>query len=194
MYKKAKQASHLFLPALLLGMLLLAACENDLNKIKQVSALQVSQPVDTTLGVEVIYSDSAIVKAKMTSPLMIQYTTVQKPYYKMPNGVKVIFFDQNIREQGNIVGDLGIYRLGSEQLVEFHRNVVATDSKGQTYKSDELIWDLTKKVIYSNKPVQLTTPSGNVMNGTSFRSDENFYHPILEYSTGKVNVTETPEN
>jgi hypothetical protein len=64
MYSRAKQVTYLFLPALLFGMLLLTACENDLNKIKEISALQVSQPIDTTRGVEVIYSDSAILKVK----------------------------------------------------------------------------------------------------------------------------------
>jgi hypothetical protein len=65
MHSRAKQVTSLFLPALLFGMLLLGACENDLNKIKAVSAKQVSQPIDTTRGVEVIYSDSAILKGSI---------------------------------------------------------------------------------------------------------------------------------
>jgi hypothetical protein len=97
MHSRAKQVSALFLPALLLGMLLLGACENDLKKIKEISAKSVSQPIDTTRGVEVIYSDSAIVKGKMITSLLIHYDVskqVTKPYYTMPKGVKVIFYDK----------------------------------------------------------------------------------------------------
>jgi LPS export ABC transporter protein LptC len=186
----AKQVTYLFLPALLFGMLLLGACENDLNKIKEVSAKLVSQPIDTSRGVEVIYSDSAILKGIMKTPLMINYA-IAKPYYKMPSGVKIILYDAFGKETGNIVADLGIYKY-NEKLIEFYRNVVCTNSKGETFKSDELIWDQVKKTIYSRKPVQMTTPSGNVMNGKDFTSDDGLLHPIMNQGTGTIYVTETP--
>lgn len=190
MHSRAKQATSLFLPALLFGMLLLGACENDLNKIKAVSAKLVSQPIDTTRGVEVIYSDSAILKGIMTTPLMIHYA-IAKPYYKMPNGVKVIFYDAFAKETGNIVADSGIFR-DAEKIVEFHKNVVCTNDKGETFKSDELIWDQVKKIIYSNKPVQMTTPTGDVMNGIDFKSDDDLLHPIMRQGTGTIYVSESP--
>jgi hypothetical protein len=186
MSDKAKQASGLFLPALLLGMLFLAACENDLNKIKQVSALQLSQPIDTSRGVEIIYSDSAIVKAKVTTPLMIEYTTA-KSYYKMPNGIKVIHYDIYGQEDGNIVADSAVFRK-NEQIMEFHKNVVATDAKGKTFKSDELIWDQVKKIIYSNKTVQMTNREGDVLNSINFTSDEDFKFPKWDQATGVGNM------
>jgi LPS export ABC transporter protein LptC len=190
MHSRAKQVTSLFLPALLFGMLLLGACENDLNKIKEISAKQASQPIDTTRGVEVIYSDSAILKGIMRTPLMIHYA-IAKPYYKMPAGVKVIFYDINAKETGNIVADLGLDR-DAEKIIEFHHNVVCTNAKGETFKSDELIWDMVKKIIYSNKPVQMTTPTGNIMNGKDFKSDDGLLHPIMNQSTGVFNVSDMP--
>jgi LPS export ABC transporter protein LptC len=190
MHSRAKQVASLFLPALLFGMLLLGACENDLNKIKEVSAKLVSQPIDTTRGVDVIYSDSAILKGIMKTPLMIHYA-IAKPYYKMPNGVKVIFYDAFAKETGNIVADSGVYRY-SEKLIEFHKNVVCTNDKGETFKSDELIWDQVKKTIYSNKPVQMTTPTGDIMNGKDFKSDDGLLHPIMNQGTGTIYVSDTP--
>ncbi len=187
MHNKAKQAQRIFLPALLISMLLLAACENDLNKIKQVSALQVSQPIDTTRGLEIIYSDSAIVKAKVITPLMIQYNA-GKAYFKMPDGVKVIHYDIYANEDGNIVADSGIYRK-DEQIMEFHKNVVVSDAKGRTFKSDELIWDQVKKIIYSNKPVQMTNKEGDVMYSINFSSDEDLKFPKWDQATGNMAVS-----
>jgi LPS export ABC transporter protein LptC len=190
MHSRAKQVSALFLPALLFGMLLLGACENDLNKIKEISAKQVSQPIDTTRGVEIIYSDSAVVKGKMLTQLMIHYS-VAKPYYIMPKGVKVIFYDKNQKETSNIVADSAVQR-DKEQITEFYKNVVATNSAGDTYRSDELIWDQVKKIMYSTKPVQITTLDGSIMNGANFKSDDKLNHPIMGQSTGVFPVTENP--
>jgi LPS export ABC transporter protein LptC len=190
MHSPAKRVSALILPALLFGMLLLAACENDLSKIKEISAKLVSQPVDTTRGVEITYSDSAKVKGKMFTPLMINYS-VDSPYRVMPNGVKVVFYDKDVKESGNIVSDSAVYR-EKENLTEFHKNVIATNAQGETFKSEELIWDQGKKTLYSNKPVQITTKGGDVINGINFTSDDKLEHPIMSHSTGVFNVTENP--
>ncbi|RYE23989.1 MAG: hypothetical protein EOP42_22735, partial [Sphingobacteriaceae bacterium] len=63
------------------------SCENDLKKVKQISSKEVNKPVETTIGIDVIYSDSAKVKARMTAPLMLNHTvtkTVKQAYYEMP--------------------------------------------------------------------------------------------------------------
>lgn len=178
----AKQVSSFLLPALLFGTMLLSACENDLNKIKEISAKFASLPVDTAKGVEVVYSDSAIIKGTMKTPLMINYSGA-KAYRVMPRGVKVTFFDHNSKESGNIVADSAVYK-ESEKLVEFYKHVVATDISGKTFKSEELIWDMTKKIIYSNKAVEMTNPAGDVMYSTNFKSDESFNNPVWEQAHG----------
>ncbi len=190
MHSRAKQVSALFLPALLSGMLLLAACENDLNKIKEVSAKLVSLPIDTARGVEITYSDSAIVKGKMLTPLLIHYA-VAKPYYTMPNGVKVHFYDKTLKEIGSIVSDSAVQR-PKENITEFYKNVVATNPQGETFKSEELIWDQDKKTVYSNKTVQITTVDGSVVNGINFTSDDKLTNYIIKQSTGVFNVTDSP--
>lgn len=188
MYTRAKQATALILPVMLIGMVLFSACENDLNKIKEISAKQVSQPIEITTGVEVIYSDSAIVKGKMITPLLIHHS-VAKPFYVMPKGVKVIFYDNDQKESSNIVADSAVQH-EKEQIIEFHKNVVATNAEGDTYRSEELIWDQVKKILYSNKPVQITTANGNVMNGANLMSDDKLNHPIMGQSTGTFPVTD----
>jgi LPS export ABC transporter protein LptC len=195
MHSGAKQI--LLLPALLVGMLLMiSACENDLNKIKEISAKQSTNPVDSTTGVDVIYSDSAKVKLRLMAPLMLHYQNDKqqaKSYDKMPLGVKIMFFDTTRKESGNIVADSAIQYSG-QKIIEFHKNVVATNAQGETFKSDELIWDQVKKIMYSNKPVQVVMAGGNIVNGLNFKSDEKLTHPIFGQSTGTFNVTETPGN
>ncbi|MGZ3764638.1 MAG: hypothetical protein ACXVA2_08230, partial [Mucilaginibacter sp.] len=70
---KAKLLSNLFLPVVIAGMALITGCENDLKDLQKISANEVSKPIERYTGVDVIYSDSARVKAHMTSPLMLNY-------------------------------------------------------------------------------------------------------------------------
>ena len=192
MYSGAKQV--FLLPALLTGMLLISACENDLNKIKEISAKESEKPLQQTTGVDVMYSDSAKVKLRLQAPLLIEYSDTAKnakPYQVTPKGVKVTFFDTTRLEAGNIVADSAI-QFPRLRVMEFHRNVVATNAQGETFKSDELIWDQEKKTIYSNKPVQITMAGGDIINGINFKSDERLTHPIFGQSSGTFNVTETP--
>src|SRR5476651_1899440 len=125
-------AKHgLLLAALLVGMLLLNACENDLNKIKEISAKQSTSAIDSTTNVDVIYSDSARVKLHMTAPLLLQHSDVKNPektYDEMPRGVKIVFYDTTRKVSGTIVADSAIQHTKAK-IIEFHKNVVATNAQ-----------------------------------------------------------------
>ncbi|MGZ3751316.1 MAG: LPS export ABC transporter periplasmic protein LptC [Mucilaginibacter sp.] len=183
---KAKLLSNLFLPVVIAGMALITGCENDLKDLQKISANEVSKPIERYTGVDVIYSDSARVKAHMTSPLMLNYK-VKKPYTEMPKGVKVIFYDNNLVETSTIVADYGLYR-ELEKTIELRKNVIGTNAKGDTFTSDELIWDEGSKQIHSSKLVHIKLTDGSVTNGSGFSSDENFNHWTLDNGTGIINV------
>jgi LPS export ABC transporter protein LptC len=194
MLNSAKQAT--WLSALFVAMLFFAACENDINKINAISNNQSIRAVDSTTDVDVVYSDSARVKLHMTSPLLLHHDDLKHPekaYEEMPHGVRIVFYDTTRKESGTIVADSAIQHTKA-QIIEFHKNVVATNPAGDTYRSDELIWDQAKKIIYSNKPVQLTTHQGNVMNGMPFTSDEKLTQPKFGHATGLIHVTEDAQN
>src|SRR5476651_1803872 len=140
-----------YLPALLICMLLLNACENSLNDIKKIASKEEDKPISVSKGVDVIYSDSAKVKAHMLTPLMIDSNGV---YQEMPKGVKIIFYDEDMKEKGTIVWDYAMQR-EKDNMIIFRKNVVATNIQGETFKSEELIYDKTNKKLYSNKPVQI---------------------------------------
>jgi LPS export ABC transporter protein LptC len=176
----------LYLPASFICLLLLSACENDLNKVKAIAAADSTKAVDRTTGLEVIFSDSAKVKLKLTAPLSLDYKG-KKSYTLMPKGVKVVFYNPKLEVIGTITADTGIRR---EKLIEFHKNVVATNPEGSVFRSEQLIWNQDKKQIYSNKSIKMTKLGGDVLNGSSFVSDEKLLHPVFQNSTGMIHVNE----
>ena len=183
---KAKQICGLFLPVIIAGMALITGCENDLKDIQKISATEINKPVEKYTGVDVVYSDSARVKAHMTAPLMINYK-VKNPYTEMPNGVKVIFYDNNLVETSTITANYGVYRQ-EEKKIELRKHVIGTNAKGDTFTSDELIWDQNTKQVHSSKLVHVKLADGSVTDGTSFVSDENFEHWTLTQGTGIIHV------
>lgn len=159
----------------------LLSCENDLRDVEKISADNSLLPVDKSYGVEVIYSDSAVVKAKMLAPQVDRYK--DKKYDEMVKGVTLIFYDENQKETSRIVSDYAI-RKEADGLVELRKNVVATNTKGDVYKSDELIWNEKERKFYSNKMVEVTQKNGNVLFGTGFESDETFKKSRIFNATG----------
>ncbi|MDP3469185.1 MAG: LPS export ABC transporter periplasmic protein LptC [Daejeonella sp.] len=171
---------------LYVGILLLFACENDLRKVEQISAKKMLVPVDKSTGVEIIYSDSSIVKAKLITPELLNFKT-EKPYIEMNKGVTVIFYDPYQQESSRVKADYAIRR-ERENIVELKRNVVVTNIKGETFKSEELIWDETKKRFYSNRLVSITS-NQNILYGTSFWANEDFSYYEIVQSTGDLRLT-----
>lgn len=167
--------------------ILFSACENDLKKVEQISAKKLIVPVDKSTGVEIIYSDSAKVRAKLITPELLNFKT-EKPYIEMKKGITVIFYDQNQQETSRLKADYAIRR-EHENVVELKRNVVASNTKGETFKSDELYWDENKRRFYSNKLVSITSKE-NVLYGTSFWANEDFSYYEIVQSTGDLRLTE----
>lgn len=189
MHGVAKQLSKICWPALLSALLMFSACENDLKKIQELSANQLNMDVDTIHSVDMIYSDSAMVKFRITAPLLLQYQG-KRPYNLMPNTVDVAVFE-NLVQTGSITADTGI-QSDIDKKIQFRKNVIAKNDKGETFKSDELIWDQTTKMIHSSKIVQIHLANGDIMNGTGFVSDDKMKHWTVQSSTGIFNVTDAP--
>lgn len=170
---------------LLIG-IAVSACENDLKDVEKISAKSVAVPVDKSTGVEIIYSDSARVKAKLITPELLHYNTA-KPYYEMNKGITVIMYDDLLQETTRITSDYAVQRQ-NEKIVELRKNVVVTTKKGETFKSDELIWDQNTRKCYSNKLVSIITNNQTIY-GTSFWAKEDFSYYEIAQSTGNFDVS-----
>jgi len=177
---------YTFYLLLLVSAITQLSCENDLRDVEKVLANQTMDPVEISTGVEIIYSDSAIVKAKIITPELRIYRTA-KPYSEMKKGLTSIFYDKNQQETSRIIADYGIRR-ESENTIELRDNVVATTREGKIFKSDELIWDSQTHKFYSNKLVSIITPT-QVIHGTKFWANQNFTYYEIQQSTGDFNMS-----
>jgi LPS export ABC transporter protein LptC len=162
---------------------LLAACENDMSKVKEIELKQKGE-IEITKQAEIIYSDSARVKAKLKTPILYNHKTTANPYYEMPKGIEVIFYDANLKQTSKVTSDYAI-RKENQKIVELKKNVVAVNAEGRTFKSEELIWDENLKRFYSNKVVTISTDKATI-SGTSFWATEDFSYYEIKQGAGPI--------
>ena len=165
----------------LLGIVLLSACETDLKEVDRIAAIQAEEPVDISLGVTVVYSDSALVKAQMTAPEMRHYN-VEEPYYEFQKGVTIVFYDENSVETQRITSDYAIQK-ETEELIEFRDNVIITRADGAVIKTEELIHDQKENTFYNNVPVTAFFKDGDNLRGDYFTSNGDFTDVYIDNMT-----------
>jgi len=181
---------HYTLPLLLLiavGAIFFTACEPDLKEVDRIANLKKEEAVDISRHVDVIYSDSTIVKARMSAPEMrIKHDSTQ--VYEFPKGIQIIFYDKDVKETQRIISDYAIQHEAAKTTT-FKKNVVVTMADGSIIKTDEIIYDEGKESFYNNMSITayFKDNRGNLQ-GSSFTSDKDFKKINIQNSTGVMLV------
>lgn len=175
---------------MLLLLLPLAACENDIQVVNSItSATEKQLPLDSEHDVELLYSDSAIVRAKLTAPLMDHYVG-KKNYTEMPKGMLVIFFNAERKEQNRLKADYGIgydnTGNGMDKM-EAKRHVVVVNEKGDKLETEHLTWNAATKKIYTDEFVKITTKD-EIIWGTGLEANQDFSEYEIKHPQGEVSV------
>lgn len=181
-----------FLYTSCIGLLLLgfSACENDIAVINSLSSAD-ELPVESGKNVEYIYSDSAIVRAKLTAPQLDRYTG-KKNYMELPKGMHIIFYNQDKKEQTNLTADYGIgYDDGTGMnKMEAKRNVVVINEKGDKLNTEHLIWDAITKQIYTEEFVKITTKEETIW-GDGLKANQDFSKYEILHPKGSIAVNDS---
>eukprot|EP01136_Pigoraptor_vietnamica_P003352 Opistho-1_new@32515 len=169
-----------------LSMLQMSCNDDDLKNAASISSKKITLTKDRSYGVDVIYSDSAKVKAKGYAPILDKVTpSVGAMYNEMPKGVKIEFFDDFLRSTGNITSDYAINK-ETEKITIFKKNVVVI-SDNIKFTTEELTWDENKRMYFSPYGT-VTTKDGDVITGTQFYAPQDFSTYNIIDAAGKTSV------
>lgn len=175
---------------LLIFLLGLSACENDIALVNSITA-EDELPVESGKNVEYIYSDSAIIRAKVTAPQLDRYLG-KKNYMEMPKGMHVIFYNTKQEVETNLTADYGIgYDNGTGiSKMEARRNVCVINEKGERLNTEHLIWDAVTKKIYTEEFVKITTKD-EVLFGNGLTADQDFSKYTIHHLTGTLSINDS---
>lgn len=124
-------------------------------------------------NVESYMSEQAVVKAKLTSPLMIR-TEADTVVVEFPKSLHVDFYDDSTRIESRLFAKYGRY-LETEAKVLLKDSVIVFNVKGDTLVTDELWWDRDKEIFFTDKYVLIKQPYNQKFEGRNgMRADQSF--------------------
>lgn len=145
---------------------------------------------EVATDVNIIYSDSSVVKMRIKSPLMYRYTENQRTIEEFPDGLLVEFFDPLKRVSSWLEADYAI-RKESDQIVLIKQNVTLYNKKNDKLETEELIYDSNNSKIYTDKFVKITQPiQGDTSYGYGFITDQDFNRFEMNIYSGIKKVEE----
>lgn len=156
--------------ALLIFSILFFACENKIDEV-QSSTQETKFPSATYKDYDALYSDSAIVRIRITGKIMEQYAEgIAHDEFK--EGVHIWFYDTDRKVESEMTANTASrQRLNNVMVAK--GNVVVYNKKGDRLNTEHLTWDGKSRKVYTDAFVRITTPD-KIMTGTGLESDETF--------------------
>jgi len=155
----------------ILIILFLTACSNSLEDIERIKINEEAN-VESAKDVDILYSDSAVVRMRIKSPLMQNKQDKDNPTRIFPKGVWVDFFDKSKAPTSHLTAKYAEYS-EKNKIMTLRDSIVINNYKNEKLETEELFWNERDGKIYSKKFVRVTTPS-EIIHGYGFTSNMEF--------------------
>jgi LPS export ABC transporter protein LptC len=168
---------------------MMLACENDIAVVNSITGNSEKKSLESSKDVEFFYSDSAIVRAHLTSPQVDRYGG-SKPYIELPKGMQVVFFQEDKKDQTRLTANYGIgYENGNGVIekMEAKGNVIVVNQKGEKLNTEHLIWNTFTKKISTDDFVKITTKD-QVIWGDGLEADQDFSEYQIKNVKGEIDI------
>jgi LPS export ABC transporter protein LptC len=166
-------------------LLIFCACGKDIEKVKMLSEPS-TLPIELGKNVSILYTDSGYTKAKVYAPEIARYANEFKNQTEMRKGIKIEFYNRAKQVESMLTANYAV-RLDRDKKMTAKNNVVLVNVKGDTLRTEELHWDESAQLIYSDKFVKITTPDEVIM-GTGFESNAEFTRYKINQISGTMSL------
>lgn len=161
------------------------SCANEIEKVK-IYTVPEEQPSIKAEGYEMLFSDSTVIRFKLQTPELIRHDNRKEPYTEFPKGVKIIKYDSNMNIISSITAQFA-KRFDSDDRWEAKNNVIAVNLKGDTLKTEYLVWDMKQEKIYSDQFVRIIQKD-KTYTGVGFESNQDFSSYKIKELKGVIYV------
>jgi LPS export ABC transporter protein LptC len=175
-----------FFSGTLISVLLVAACTDLSNEELRKRSRDTIQAKETAEQVEITYTDSGLLKARLQAPLMIAVKQAKEPYMEMPKGLKGTFYGNDGAVESYLSSEYAISYNESKKVI-LRRNVEVLNVKGERLNTEELHWDQKSGRIYTDKFVQITT-AGQIIMGDGMTANQTFTEWEINRYRGTINL------
>lgn len=174
--------------ALLVGATMLLLSCSEKTKIEKFDPTKIiERPQMSADSLIVLRSDSARLILRFTAPVAIMDEDENGlDYTECPNGFLIERFDKEGAITSRISAEYG-KRFNKEERYEALGNVIVTTEKGDTLKTEQLIFLHKKDRLYSEKYVRIYQ-TDRIIHGVGFESDSDLKNRIFYKTHGNIYV------
>lgn len=167
---------------------LFVSCSNNIKEVKDFLA-EKNLPIATAININLIYTDSGIVKTKLKTPLLFDYSNrTDHPYKEFPKGLKITTFQANgdsIVIKSNYGKSYSLTNIseiiGAVEIINF-----GTNTKLNT---EQLYWDQKLHYFFTEKKVRIISEKDTTF-GVGFEANEDLSKAIIKNTSGALYIKE----
>jgi LPS export ABC transporter protein LptC len=135
-------------------------------------------------NVEILYSDSALVRVRIQAPTMRNFSDPEDPRQEFPDGVQVDFLDDRRQVSSTLTARNGVRRV-DKGAVTVRDSVVLRSAKKEFLETEELIWEERTGRVHTDKFVKITKP-GEIMYGYGLEARDDFSYWKILVPKGRI--------
>lgn len=158
----------------------LKSCKN--NNIEKIQILTAADNLPIEVGTNILlnYTDSGLVKAKVFAPTLERFDNEKRNQSIMKKGITAYFYDSNKKITSYIKSKYAV-RDESAHTMTVKNDVIVVNIKGDTLRTESLIWDERTNKINTKDAVKINTPD-EIIYGDGLESNTEF----SEYKIFKI--------
>jgi LPS export ABC transporter protein LptC len=186
-FKKNQRCKNVIVVAFFLGMTVLIFSCNEKVKSDIPSDMLISKKIPSLEATDFQsnYTDSGVVRYFLTTPKMLVFDKEKLPYKEFPDGFHIQQFDENKKIISELSANYG-KNFQSEQKWLATGNVVMVNNKGDTLRTEELIFLEKENKIYSDKFVSIKKGDQDINGSGGFESDTQMTKWIFKKTAGHM--------
>ena len=166
--------------------LFFSSCENDPKEIEDwTKKAELREEAKT---IESYLSQSGVMKAKLTAPLMYRYQR-DTIYTEFPNTLHVDFYDDSVRVESWLTANYGIY-YDNLNKVFLRDSVTVINNEGDTLRTPELWWDQNSQKFYTDKPARLDGKDKHLTGTQGLEATQDLKVIQFKYPIGPFDIKE----
>ena len=159
----------------------LLACE---EKQVNTTPMVYEGPVRTLENVEILHSDSALIKARVKAPTIFMH---QNDDRELPDGMFITFLEADGSTTATLKSDYAYYFSEEDRWLAQGNVVIDNIANQEKLKTEELYWESKTGDVYTEKFVKIESP-GEVITGTGLKAKQDFSTWTIEKPEGTFEI------
>lgn len=143
----------------------------------------IETPTMVTSDVNMLISDSGVIKYKVQSPIWYVFENdVTNKYWYFPEGIHLDQIDTTFTTEFSIEADTA-YNYETKQIWHLINNVKVHSTSGEFFQSNDLFWDLRDHKVYTDSFIHIERPDA-IIEGFGFTSNDAFTKYEIRQTSG----------